>query len=278
MRRRALYLALGIPAGLLLFTYLTLCFVPNDALKGVVVRAAGNAGYTLDLAGFGKGFPLAVKARGVELSSQQGLLIKAADVRVGLELLPLFIGKPRVAYRGNIGTGEFSGTVTLGRKPGWSILAKGIRLEDIPFFGTVAGARVRGDLRLTGEVASVKGAPQGEVQLQVRGAELASVKLGEMPLPDATYQDVRGALSLDRGQAHLKSFTLTGDGIYVRLKGDVNLATPLGDSPLNLTLEMMPKPEFLDRQKFVFLMLVKYLTSPGAYTVPIHGSLAHPAL
>jgi len=278
MRRRALYLALGIPAGLVLFLYLTLCFVPNDALKGVLVRAAGNAGYTLDLTGFRKGFPLAVKARAVEVSSEQGLLLKVSDARVGLEVLPLLIGKARVAYRGHIGTGEFSGTVTLGRKPGWNILAKGVRLEEIPFFGTVAGARVRGELRLTGEVASLKGALQGDLQIQVRGAELASVKIGEMPLPDATYQDVRGALNLDRGQAHLKSFTLTGDGIYVRLKGDVSLATPIGDSPLNLALEMMPKPEFLDRQKFVFLMLIKYLTSPGAYTVPIHGTLAHPAI
>lgn len=278
MSRRALYLALCVPAGLLLFLYLTLCFVPNDALKGVVVRAAGEAGYTLDLTGFRKGFPLAVKARGVELSSEKGVLLKVSDARVGLEILPLFIGKPRLAYRGKIGSGEFSGTVTLGKRPGWNILAKGIHLEEIPFFGNVAGARVRGELRLTGEVTSPKGTPQGDLQLQVRGAELASVKIGEMPLPDATYQDVRGALSLDRGQAHLKSFTLAGDGIYVRLKGDVSLANPVGNSPLNLALEMMPKPEFLERQKFVFLLLIKYLTSPGAYTVPIHGTLAHPAI
>jgi hypothetical protein len=41
---------------------------------------------------------------------------------------------------------------------------------------------------------------------------------------------------------------------------------------------MMPKPAFLERQKFVFLLLTKYQSSPGAYSVPIHGTLAHPAL
>ena len=112
----------------------------------------------------------------------------------------------------------------------------------------------------------------------MREAELAGVKIGDMPLPDASYQEVRGALRVEKGHALLKSFSLNGDGIYVRLKGDTALATPLGNSPLNLTLEMMPKPAFLERQKFVFLLLTKYQSSPGAFSIPIHGTLAHPAL
>jgi len=278
MKRRTLYLALGIPAGILAFLYLTLLFIPNDAIKGALTRAAGNAGYALEITGFGKRLPLGFKAATLEVSSEKGALVKLSDARLGLEILPLFAGRLQLGYSGKIGAGGLSGDITLGRKPGWSILARGIRLEDIPFFANVAGARVKGELKVTGAMASPKKMLEGDLQLEVRGAELAGVKIGEMPLPDATYQEVRGALRIEKGRALLKSFTLNGDGIYVRLKGDTQLANPLGNSPLNLTLEMMPQPAFLDRQKFVFLLLLKYQSSPGAYSMPIRGTLAHPTL
>ena len=279
MRKRSLCLALGIPAALVCFLYATLLFIPNDAIRGVLVRAAGNAGYTLDCTGFGKAFPLGLKARTLELSSDKGSLVKLSDARLGLRLLPLMLGRVGLDYSGRIGGGgELGGEIALGKAPGWSVQARGVRLEDIPFFASVAAARVKGELRLTGAMKSIRGMSEGDLQLQVRGAELGGVKIGDMPLPDASYQEVRGALRVEKGQAQLKSFSLTGDGIYVRLKGSTALAVPLGASPLNLTLEMMPKPAFLERQKFVFLLLTKYQSSPGAFSIPIHGTLSHPAL
>lgn len=278
MNRRALYLACGIPAALLCFLLLTLFFTPNHAIEGLLVRLADNSGYTLDCTGFGKRFPIGFKARALEVSSAQGALLKLSDVRIDLKLLPLVTGKVQLAYGGRIGGGELEGEIDLGRAQGWSVQSRGVRLEEIPFFSSVAAARVKGELRLTGKLLSRKGIGEGDLQLEVRAAELAGVKIGQMPLPDASYREVRGALSIQNGRAVLKSFTLDGDGIYVRLKGDTTLAKPLGGSALNLTLEMMPKPEFLERQKFVFLLLTKYQSSPGAFSIPIHGTLAHPAI
>ena len=278
MKRRALYLACGIPAAILWFLFLSLFFTPNDAIKGTLLRFADNAGYTLDLTGFGKTFPVGFKADALELSSQKGSLIKLLDARVRLELLPLLTGKLRISYSGMIGTGELNGEIDLGQGKGWSVQGKGVRLEEIPFFTTVAGARIKGDLRLDGKMVTKKGVGEGNLQLEVRGAELAGLKIGEMSIPDADYKQVRGAVSFEGGRAVLKSFTLEGNDIYMRLKGDTMLATPVGQSSLNLTLEMMPKPAFLDRQKFVFLLLMKYQSSPGAFSIPIHGTLAHPAI
>ena len=278
MKRRTLHLALGIPAGFILFLFLTVLFIPNDAIKGVLVRSAENAGYRLELTGFGKSFPLGLKAEAVELSSEKGALLTLRETRVHLKLVTLVTGNPALAYRGRIGTGEISGDLSLGKKQGWNIQCRGVRLEDIPYFATVAQARVAGELRLEGNASGVKGKEQGALELEVKGAELAGVKIGQMPLPDASYREVRGALSIAKGQGVLKSFTLNGDGVYLRLKGDTALAQPVGNSPLNLTLEMMPKPSFLERQKFIFLLLARYLVSPGVYNIPIRGTLAHPAL
>ena len=278
MKGRTLYYALGIPAAICCFLLLTLLFTPNEAIERVLVRAADNQGYTLDCTGFGKRFPVGLKARGLEISSTRGPILKLRDARVGLQLLPLLAGKIRFSYGCMIGGGDIAGELTLGKTPGWSVRCQGVQLEDVPFFSSVAGARVKGEMKLSGGMAVTKGVGQGDLQLEVKGAELAGVKIGEMPLPDAAYRSVRGALSIDRGRAVLKSLTLEGDGIYVRVKGDCGLTTPLGNSGLNLTMEMMPKPEFLDRQKFVFLLLTKYQSSPGAFSIPIHGTLAHPAI
>ena len=278
MKRRVLYLACGIPVALVFFLFLTLLFTPNHAIEGLLVRAAERAGYTLDCTGFGKRFPIGLRADSVELSSAQGPLLKLSQVRAGLKLLPLLTGKLRLAYDAKIGAGELEGDFDLGKAQGWRLQCRGVRLEEIPFFTTVAGARVRGEMRLDGKMVTRQGVGEGDLQLEVQGAELAGVKVGEMPLPDASYQEVRGALSIQKGRAILKSFTLNGDGIYVRLKGDSALSKPIGNSALNLTMEMMPKPAFLERQKFVFLLLTKYQSSPGVFLIPIHGTLAHPAI
>jgi len=278
MNRRLVYLVCGIPLGIFCFLYMTLLFVPNDAIKGLLVRLADSRGYTLEVTGLRKSLLLGVKATEVELSSAKGPLLRLRDTRVGLEVLPLTLGKLRVSVDGMIGTGSVEGEVGIGKTSGWELHLKGVRLEEIPFFANVAGARIKGDLQVNGALASGKAGKTGDVQLQVRGAELASLKIGEMPLPDANYKEIRGALRIEGGRALLKSFTLEGDDVYMRLKGDVALSEPIGNSPLNLTLEMMPKQAFLDRQKFVFLLLMKYQTSPGAFSMPIHGSLAHPSL
>jgi hypothetical protein len=40
----------------------------------------------------------------------------------------------------------------------------------------------------------------------------------------------------------------------------------------------MPKPEFLDKQKLVFMLLAKFAVSPGVYRLPITGTLLKPAI
>jgi hypothetical protein len=49
-------------------------------------------------------------------------------------------------------------------------------------------------------------------------------------------------------------------------------------APLNLVLEIMPKPEFLESQKLVFMLLARFMVSPGVYLVPIRGTLLKPEI
>lgn len=271
---RPLAIVAGALLFLLLLVFFTILFIPAREIEGVIGRRMARAGCTFRAASFAKAFPLGIAARGVEVGSDRGVLLRVDTLSVRIEILPLLTGKVAIDCRAAIGKGEIRGEVAP-RQGAGRLAVRGVRLEDIPFFQTVAGAQVRGELRADGSLA---GNGKGELRLEVKGAEVRGVKIGETPLPDASYETVQGMLRTGGGRAALESFTLQGEGLYVRLKGEMPLAAPLPAAPLNLTLELMPKPDFLEKQKFVFLLLARYLASPGHYQVPIRGTLAKPAI
>ena len=59
----------------------------------------------------------------------------------------------------------------------------------------------------------------------------------------------------------------------MRLSGDLP-ALNAPHAPLNLVLEIMPKPEFLDSQKLVFLLLAKYSIVAGSVPGAHQGNTA----
>ncbi|HEX9022366.1 MAG TPA: type II secretion system protein GspN [Geobacteraceae bacterium] len=278
MLRRWPAVVIGIPAALIVFVTCVIIFIPAAELKGIAERAAAGAGYTFRVAEFGKALPLGIKARGVEIGDERGPLFRADEAVVRLRLLPLLLGKLSVGFRAEVGKGSVTGDYSTSSGGEASIEIDHLRLEDIPFFPTATGATMKGELRGEGRFKGKGNTTRGDGRLEVRGMELAGVKIGEMPLPDASYDTVRGAMKITGGKVVLESFTLQGAGLYVRIKGDFPVITPLGAAPLNLTLELMPKPDFMEKQKFVFLLLTKYLTSPGAYQIPVKGTLAKPSI
>jgi len=278
MARRWGTIAAGIIGGLLLFVIFVVIFTPAAAVQGVVERALGSAGYTFRASQFGKALPLGIKAGNVEIADGRGALFKADDAAVRLRLLPLLTGRISFAFRADIRDGEVTGDFSPSRGGNMEFRISKVRLEDIPFFTNVADVRAKGELRAEGEFRGNGSNAAGKARLEIKSLELAGVKIGGMPLPDASYDAVRGALKVAGGRAVLESATLQGEGIYVRLSGDFPVTNPLGAAPLNLTLELMPKPDFLERQKLVFLLLARYLVSPGNYRIPIHGTLGRPAI
>lgn len=278
MRRRWPAILLGIPAALLILVIFVIIFIPAMELKGVIDRGLAEEGYTLRAAEFGKALPLGLKAKGAELSDGRGVLLRADKAVIRLRLLPLLAGKISMGYRAEIGGGAVRGDFSPSAGGEAHVEIDHLRLEDIPFFPAVTGAAVKGDLQAEGSFHGSGEKAAGSARLEVKGVDLSGVKIGGMPLPDASYDLVRGALKVNGGKAFLESVTLEGKGLYVRLSGDFPVITPLGTAPLNLNLELMPKPDFLEKQKFIFLLLAKYQTSPGAYRIPVRGTLAKPAI
>lgn len=268
---------LAICGGGLVFLTATLLFIPASEVQELAVRACARQGLTLTTHDFGKAFPLGVRAQGLAIADERGALVKLDRVTAGLRILPLFAGRIVVAGTAAIGTGSLKGNLELTRSGRLELAGQGIRLEDIPFFATVADARAKGELWLRGNIRGKGAKASGTLQFEVRDVDLRGVKISGVPLPDAAYKTIQGALRVNGGRLALESVTLAGEGLYARLKGDMPLvATPAGG--LNLTFELMPKPEFMEQQKLIFLLLAKYLTTPGHYQIPIRGTLSRPVL
>jgi type II secretion system protein N len=227
---------------------------------------------------FAKAFPLGIKAKNLEIGDDRGTLLKLDAVSARLSLPKLLLGRFSINYQAEIGRGTVEGHIASRRDMNFSLKLDDVRMEEIPLFQTVTGARVRGNLHARAEFGGEKGNNGGELRLWAKEAVLNGVKIGGTPLPDASYETIQGLYRLKGSRGTLETFSLQGSGIYVRLKGEIPLAEPPGSAPLNLTLELMPKPAFLESQKFVFLLLTKYLTTPGHYTIPIRGTLAKPMI
>lgn len=277
-RFRPLSICAWIAAALLLLVSLTILFIPTKVLRDAVERSLQSRGLTMHASYFGKAFPLGVKARDLRIGDARGVLLKLDDAVARVSIPALLTGRVVVNYHADIGNGSIEGKIFQSKETGFTFQADGVRLEDIPFFQTATGAMVKGKLDANADFREKGMMRNGELRLQVSGAVLNGVKMGGMPLPDASYDTVRGMYRLDGVRGTLESLSLDGKGIYVRLKGDIPFSTPPGNAPLNLTLELMPKPAFLDNQKFVFLLLTKYLTTPGHYQIPIRGTLSKPLI
>ncbi|HIJ80392.1 MAG TPA: type II secretion system protein GspN [Desulfuromonadales bacterium] len=212
------------------------------------------------------------------LSSEQGDLIRCDTLRVRPLLLPLMMGHIALESEAHVGAGYLNLEYSRSGSRAVELSADGINLTDIPFFTTVLGAKAAGTLWSRGTLQRSAKGVNGDIKLEVRQLEFSGVKLGAFPLPDAAGLTNRGIVRFTNNAARLESFTLEGDGIYMRLSGNLPTGNDVARAPLALTLEIMPKAEFLDKQKLVFMLLAKFMTSPGVYTIPVRGTLLKPVI
>ncbi|MDA8428327.1 MAG: type II secretion system protein GspN [Geobacteraceae bacterium] len=264
-------------AACFLFVVFVYIFFPAARINAVIDRALSTQGLTLAPGARKSVLPGLVWNNAV-LASNQGALVRFSQLKVRPLLLPLLMGRLVLHSAVAIGSGHLDLDYGINGREAITLQADGIGLGDIPFFQTVLAAKAGGLLRSSGSVTRGAKGLNGEFQLEIRQLELSGVKLGGFSLPDVSRLTSQGMVRVTAGKARLESFTLQGDGIYMRLSGDLPLATHAASAPLNLVLEIMPKPEFLESQKLVFLVLAKFMTSPGVYRVPIGGTLLKPEI
>jgi type II secretion system protein N len=276
--RRSLLWGGTVVAGTMLLLLLTLLFFPGRDLLGVAQQALAPQGLTLEVESVGRAFPLGVTARRVVISSGQGPLVASDRVTCRIHLLPLLVGQVHWSADADLGSGSLSLAGTVGKRPKVTVASRDLRLERLPMLQTALGGRVQGASSITGTMHGVWPRASGTVTLDAVAVETRDISLGGIRLPDALYRTVRGQFVLDGTTVSLQSFALEGDGIYARLKGTFPLTAPITAAPLDLTFELLPKPEFMERQKEIFLFLSRFMVSPGNFQIPVKGTMGAPSI
>lgn len=271
--RKAVILA----AVLLLFAWFSYLFFPVARLDTVVASLLSQQRLTLAPSPRKTILPGLVWDD-LLLSSEQGGLIHCDRLKIRVQLLPLIAGRAVIAGVAKIGNGYIDVSYATNGKQALRLGAEGISLAELPVFKSILGAKASGNLWSKGVLQRSTKGMNGEVKLEVKQLEFSGVRLGSFSLPDAAGLKAQGMVLVSDGKARLESFTLEGEGLYMRLSGDLPLGGNVATEPLNLTLEIMPKPDFLEKQKLVFMLLAKFMTAPGVYSVPIRGTFLKPAI
>jgi type II secretion system protein N len=264
-------------AVLILFLLFSYILFPTARIDAVITQVLAEQGLTLTPAVHKTILP-GFAWDDMQLSSEQGVLLGCQRLQVRPLLLPLFIGRAVFSGKAVIGQGRLEAKYALNGKDALDLGADGITLADVPFFKTVLGAKIAGNLWIQGKLMRSPKGLNGDLKLEIKQLGYSGVKLGAFPLPDAANLKTQGMLKFSDGKARLESFTLEGEGVYMRLSGDVPTGANAAVTPINMSLAIMPKPEFLEKQKLVFMLLAKFMTAPGVYTVPIRGTLLKPTI
>jgi type II secretion system protein N len=266
-----------VAAGGCLFLACIYLFLPTRQVNELISGMLADQGLSLSPEGHKTLLPGLAWNQPV-LSSGQGPLLRFDRLAVRLRLLPLLAGRVVIGLTSALGAGHLDLEYGINGTEALELAADGMQLSDIPFFKTALGATAGGSLWSEGRLSRKAGRLSGNLKLEVKQLALSGVKLGAFPLPDAANLRCQGMVRVTDGRSRLESFTLQGDGIYMRLSGELPGGANAVTSPLNLTLEIMPKPEFMDKQKLVFLLLTKFAASPGVFKVPIRGTLLKPLI
>ena len=263
--------------GLLLLVYLTYLFIPAARVNAAISDYLSVQGLALAPQVRKTVLP-GLAWDNARLSSEQGDLLHIERLRVTPLLLSLLTGRAAGKGEADLAGGRLEVTAAASGREAASLHAKGINLASVPFFKSVMGAKAGGNLWSEGNLTRSAQGVSGQLKLEVNQLELSGVRLGAFPLPDVANLRAQGMVTVARNKARLESFTLQGDGIYMRLSGELPSGASALTAPLNLTLEIMPKAEFMEKQKLVFMLLVKFMTSPGVYRIPVRGTLLKPEI
>lgn len=280
MKRRTICLLapLTLFSGGVVLVYLTLLLFPLSELLRFSSRLAAQQGVILKAAGIGKTLPLGIRARDVNLSCERGTLLVLDRLALRLRFLPLLSGRVIIAYEGNAAGGALSGEIEATGPGRFEISCREIRLEELPLVRTFTPARITGRLSGNGKLLGQGSRANGTVRFSLEDLEIAGAGIGGVILPDAARQTVQAVVVVGNGVIRAENVTMQGDGLYARLRGEILASGDIAVAPVNLSLELMPKPDFMERQKLVFLVLGKYSDSPGHYLLPIRGTAVRPEL
>lgn len=233
--------------------------LPEDLLLEMLQSPQGDI--TLNADGLRKGLVFNLKADAVTIIKEGEDILRIEDAKLRLNPLELFILRASLRFEGNVSGGEITGTAVI-KKKGLeaSLRIEGAEVSDIAFIkrlGLLDRGVISGQLIFKDST--------GEAKVSLNNALFKDRTFSGVPLPLHIFSGAKAAFSIKEGLLSITSFSLEGDGIYARLKGEIR------GSAMDLKAELMPQAGF--KEKIYLIPLERYQTSPGYYVIPVKGDL-----
>jgi type II secretion system protein N len=277
-RTRLISIAAAVLAAFLFLPWLTLCFIPDNALLAAVNSQLTPQGLQLSAADLGRPFPLGISGKGVVLSDlDDNVWLRLDKASIRLRVSSLLIGRCHLGISAGILDGSIRGQMNVWPMVKGNIRADQIALSEIGILDSLlAGARLAGQANLDLVIASPKGGePEGTAKVQIRPLTLSNLTFGAFKLPDLSSQELRAMLKIKGQSVTVDNLALQTDDIYLRVNGTVPLSA---NRPLSIQMALMPSSKLLEKQPSLGLLMLPYQQSPGNFLISIGGTTANPQL
>ena len=274
-----------IKAILLIFVIVVLFFagliltVSKDFLKE---KLRQSTGLIVSEEGFRKLFPLGVELRQVSIMREEFKrpVLTLDKLRARLDILYLLKGEARVVVNGYKGAGSVQGDILVkGKSNTVNLWIDAMELNAVPYLDSFDLGRnvgLSGRIKMTFQKEKC---PSGSVDVEGRNGNCAGFKISGFPVPlgDGLKTTLSAELK-DDCNIHLKGLWLDSKNFSANVNGYVLLASQYTKSPIDLSLEIMPRASFVTENDFLLSILTKYRKSSSYYFVKIKGSIERPIL
>ena len=189
-------------------------------------------------------------------------LLVFRNVHGRLDLPSLFRMRPALDFGGEMSGGEIEGKVGLTGKETLTVKGSTIHINGVPF---LEAAGIQGDGLLSGDFHMSN--DTGEVKFWVSEANLKSVSWGGGVVPLDMFHEIKGAATIKGETVEVHSLTLSGQGVYGRVRGNFK------GMNADMSFELMTDSSS-GLGSFAHAMLGQYKVSPGYYVIPLKGKMS----
>ncbi|HBG46072.1 MAG TPA: type II secretion system protein GspN [Deltaproteobacteria bacterium] len=258
--------------GLVLFSLTLFHLVPARIYEKVLVEEfLEKTGLLLESDSFDTAFPLGFKLDGLRVANRGGNVMRLDRLRADFNPLGILTGL-KVDVRGEAGKGVIEGSIISGlNSSSIDIEARGMGFSYLDALAR-AGLVLDGTFDSSVSIAVRGGCPNGFARLEgteLRGAEL---RFRGMPLPFDGIDEAGFSADLKDCSIRLNGLWIDGAQISMRLLGDIRISRPLSESPVDMTIEIVPHGDLLEKQ-YMLSPIANYRKSANFYSIPLKGTL-----
>lgn len=288
-RRTAAYAAFFVAA---FVVALRLTF-PVEAVRERIILDAAAQGLQIKMNDISPSGLVGIRAREVTVLTADGTRVPLDEVRVGLNLLPMLLGRRAVSFDARLFDGRITGSSESTRTTErYQATLTGIDLSRASALRAATGLDLAGILSGTFDVTLDPKEPQkstGSVDLQVKDAAIRGGKMavpgmeGGLTVPPVRLGAIAARGTVKNGRADFGTLEAKGDDVdFTADQVFVQLQPRLEHSPLAGRARVRPTDAFWRKEQVAALKpviemgLASARGRDGGYGFQIYGTLAKP--